>query len=83
MAETHLRSIRYQRGETQRDVANAIGCTQQCVYYWENAIVRPRPRFAKKLSDHFARPIAELLAPNETTTQKGGRPRSSSSIESA
>lgn len=60
---TKLRSIRYQRGETQRDIATALGCTTQAVGSWESGEHRPKPSMAKKLSDRFGIPVAELLAP--------------------
>jgi transcriptional regulator with XRE-family HTH domain len=63
MPHTRLWEVRYQRGETQRQVAEKLGCTQQVYCFWENKKVRPRPVNARKLSDHFSRPIAELLEP--------------------
>jgi transcriptional regulator with XRE-family HTH domain len=82
MAELQLRSVRYQRGDTQPELASAIGCTQQAVQLWEGGRARPRPHYARKLSDHFARPIAELLSETETSTPKGAPARSFLSSES-
>jgi DNA-binding XRE family transcriptional regulator len=72
VANTKLRSVRYERGETQRDLADALEVTQATIYLWENGATRPRPAAARRLSDHFARPVSELLE-TETTTPKGGR----------
>jgi|SRR5674476_1496806 len=77
---TKLGSIRYQRGETQRDVAYALGVTQATVFLWESGRTRPRPAVARRLSDHFARPISELLE-KETAGPKARRSKSSLSGE--
>lgn len=61
MARTKLRAARYQRGETQRELANTLGCTETAVYYWESARAKPHLGTARKLSEHFGVPIAELL----------------------
>jgi transcriptional regulator with XRE-family HTH domain len=80
MAKAKLSSIRYQRGETQRDVAHGVGVTQATVYLWESGATRPRPAAARRLSDYFARPIAELLesetaAPNDRRPERRCRPK--------
>jgi len=82
MPRTKLGSIRYQRGETQRNVADAVGVSQATVFLWESGRTRPRPAAARRLSDHFARPIAELLE-KETAAPEGPPWAQPLSIESA
>jgi transcriptional regulator with XRE-family HTH domain len=82
LPRTKLAGIRYQRGETQRDVADAVGVTQATVFLWETCRTRPRPAAARRLSDHFARPIAELLE-KETADPKARRGTPPLSSESA
>jgi transcriptional regulator with XRE-family HTH domain len=72
VAYTKLRSIRYERGETQRALADVLEVTQATIHLWENGITRPRPAAARRLSDHFARPVSELLE-IETTDPKARR----------
>jgi transcriptional regulator with XRE-family HTH domain len=61
---TQLRTIRYERGLTQRQVAADLDITQATVYLWEKGVTaRPRPALAKRLADYFGVPIEVLLAP--------------------
>ncbi|MCC4467311.1 helix-turn-helix transcriptional regulator [Limosilactobacillus reuteri] len=50
MADT-LKSLRYQKGYTQADVANKLGVTIPTVSSWERGLSKPYPKYIPKLAD--------------------------------
>ena len=66
--QTKLRNVRQQRGyRTTSALAKAIGVTDVCVFYWENARTRPKALNAKRLEDVLQVPIETLLEIESTS----------------
>jgi DNA-binding XRE family transcriptional regulator len=59
-----LRKYRYDAGLTQAELAEALGCSEGTIHFWEiGHTKRPYPRMGKKLRDFFDVPVDELFKP--------------------
>ncbi len=58
-----LRALREARGLSQREVAEAIGCTQSTYSQWERALVGVPLGQAYRLAAFFDEDLGELLEP--------------------
>lgn len=46
-----LKSLRYQKGYTQADIAHKLGITIPTVSSWERGLSRPYPKYVPMLAD--------------------------------
>ena len=53
----HLRNARIERGLTVAEVAEQVGVTGPCVYFWETGQTRPRPANLSALCKVLKLPI--------------------------
>jgi putative transcriptional regulator len=64
--QNRLRDIRTQRGETQADLAGALGVSRQTVISLEGGRYAPSLELALKIAGHYGQPLESLfwLAPD-------------------
>jgi transcriptional regulator with XRE-family HTH domain len=78
---TKLRRIRKEKGfKSHRRLSEACGLSEQCVYWWEIGLVKPRPYNAKRLETILQTPASVLLEPE---IENGAETKSPSPIESS
>jgi transcriptional regulator with XRE-family HTH domain len=59
---TKLRRIRREAGFGNcQPLAQAMGCSNMAVHYWETGVCKPRPAFAKRLEAILHTPTSTLL----------------------
>lgn len=60
-----LKELRQKKGDTQEDVAKAMGVTRRGYQKWENEESQIKPEKAKQLADFFEVPVGYLLGYDE------------------
>ncbi|MFB7012296.1 MULTISPECIES: helix-turn-helix transcriptional regulator [unclassified Streptomyces] len=60
-----LRKLRKERGMTQYQLADALGCSRAAVSTWETTGRLPRPKRLQLLADFFGIPVCELIEDGE------------------
>ncbi|WP_443080719.1 helix-turn-helix domain-containing protein [Streptomyces sp. PTD5-9] len=61
-----LRKLRKERGMTQCQLADALGCSRAAVSTWETTGRLPRPKRLQLLADFFDIPVCELIEDGES-----------------
>ncbi len=62
MKQPDLKKLRKAKGETIRQVADAIGCTEKSYSSWEGRQRQPESNYLIALSDHFGVDPRVILA---------------------
>ena len=70
MTNTVIKNLRTERHISQRELAAAVGLTQQAVAKWEKGISEPDSGTLLKLADYFGVTVDYLLGRSDTGTQK-------------
>lgn len=71
-----LKELREESGETQAEVANYLGLSDQAITYYEAGKREPTLRNLKKLAGHFNVSVDELIADIETEPMQKRKPMS-------
>lgn len=61
MRHNKIAQIRESRGMTQKELADAVGVTQQTIYYYEHGDHDPRASMLKRLAKALGCTVSELL----------------------
>lgn len=57
----NIKQLRKEMGLTQKELAERVGVTQQCVSDWENGKIEPTISYVAKLSKIFETTIDSLV----------------------
>ena len=56
-----IKELRKEEGKTQKEVAEKLGVTSQCLGYYENGKSHPSPEMLMKIADYFLVSVDYLI----------------------